>query len=456
MKSERIEMSQEQAQKISNMLQSQGVSKAEIDQIINGEYETCDSEHDLESAFGGLKKYGDILEKLSDGYTVDELQTQGISTQQIQEFQDMLQEKNLTVDNVKAIYQYSTGSNMILGIKRGVTKEAIQENIMQELEEKLQIRGVPDVDIEKTKEFVKMADYQETLHSNYDRADSYMRNIGIKPEAIVSVKTAMKSMDRCAQIDQTIVSLEEGLSKTGLPKAIKLYRAVKSSYLENRIPDGEDFSSLVGKTISNNGQVSTSPLYDSSFAKYDDYDTVFEIYAPQGTRGTYITELSAYEDTEQEVLLNPSDLYITNVQTGVIDKNGRTKNLIQALALSKDRECYKEVEHSKPELQQGVIKSEQDEDSTTKLPARQNRFARFFNKVRARFARHKLRDSQPQDDYLPQTKTDKGKVKRKKPWELNPDERAKIQKETVEIAKKYRDQQEGQAPNEMNMDEMKL
>ena len=36
-----------------------------------------------ESAFGGLRKHGDILEKLSDGYTMDELQAQGISPQKI-------------------------------------------------------------------------------------------------------------------------------------------------------------------------------------------------------------------------------------------------------------------------------------------------------------------------------------------------------------------------------------
>ena len=49
---------------------------------------------------------------------MDELQTEGISTQKIQEFQEMLQERNLTVDGAKSIYQYSVGSNMILGVKK--------------------------------------------------------------------------------------------------------------------------------------------------------------------------------------------------------------------------------------------------------------------------------------------------------------------------------------------------
>jgi len=133
MSNEQIRISSEQAQKISQMLQNDGVSQTEIAQIISGNYETYNTEYDLEVSFGGLKKHGDILEKLSDGYTIEELQQQGISEQKIQAFQDMISQKNLSVDNAKAIYQYSIGSNMILGVKRGTSKETIQEQIMTDL-----------------------------------------------------------------------------------------------------------------------------------------------------------------------------------------------------------------------------------------------------------------------------------------------------------------------------------
>ena len=452
MSSERIQMSPEQAQRISNMLQSQGISQSEIDRIINGEYETYSTEYDIESSLGGLKKYGDVLEKLSDGYTMDELQTEGISIQKIQEFQDMLQERNLTVDSAKSIYQYSVGSNMILGVKRGVTKDAIKDQIIQDLERSLQTRGVPQSDIETMKQFIKDTNYQETLHSNYDRVNEYMEQIGVHPKARVSVRSAMQSMDRCAHIDETISSLDEGLGRTNLPKSMKLYRAVKSNYLERALPEGEDLTSLVGKTVSNNGQTSTSPLYDSSFAKYDDYDTVFEIYAPQGSRGSYITELSAYDNSEQEVLLNPNDLYITNVQKGVVDKNGRTKNVLQALALSKDRECYKEIEQSKGKnieksnISEQYIKDEST-DFSNNLPTKQSRFSKFFSQVRARFARQKTQEHRErieQENYSTQTKQDKRKVQEKKSWELEPDEKTRIQKETAKIAQKHREKQEQQ------------
>lgn len=86
---------------------------------------------------------------------------------------------------------------------------------------------------------------------------------------------------------------------------------------------------------------STSPIYDSSFAKYDEYDIIIEIYAPKWTQGLYMTQLSDYDTAEQEVLLNSNDIYIIN-QNNVIDKNGKPKTILEGLLLSKNRECYQE------------------------------------------------------------------------------------------------------------------
>lgn len=432
MRTERLDISAEQKQQISTMLQRQGISQSEINPIINGNYESYDTGADLEMAYGGLKKHGDVLERLSDGYTIEELQGQGVSTEKIQQFEEMLYTRNLTVDNAKAIYQYSIGSNMILGVKRGTSKETIREQIMTDLDEALRGRGVADSDIEKVKQLVQSADYQSPLHSNYDVANEYMEQIGFQQNARVSVRSAMQSLDRCTHIDETIEALEDGLGSTHLSKSMKLYRAVKSSYLEKGLGEGEDLSSLVGKSISNNGQTSTSPLYDSSFASLDDYDTVFEIYIPKGSRGAYIAELSAYDKTEQEVLLNPNDLFITGVQRGVIDKNGRTKNVLQALCLSKDRECYKGIEQ-----QQDQSQNYKQSVHTANLPTKQNRFSKFLSQVRARLGRTKNQESQPENAYSQQAKP-----KEKKSWELEPEEKTRIQNETAEIAQKHREQEE--------------
>lgn len=311
-----------------------------------------------------------------------------------------------------------------------------KEQIITDLDEALRGRGVAETDIEKMKQFVQSADYQSPLHSNYDIANEYMEQMGFRQNARVSVRSAMQSIDRCTHIDETIAALEDGLGSTHLSKSMKLYRAVKSTYLEKGLREGEDLSSLVGKSISNKGQTSTSPLYDSSFASLDDYDTVFEIYTPKGSRGAYIAELSAYDKTEQEVLLNPNDLYITGVQIGVADKNGKTKNVLQALCLSKDRECYKGIEQH-----QEQPKSPTYEQSTnsTNLPARQNIFSRFFNQIRARFLKGRNDIEQSTNQLNSATQ-----LKEKKTWELEPDEQKKQQKMQVEIGANYRKKEEQQ------------
>jgi len=379
MRNEKIEMSPEQKQQISSMLQSQGLSPSEINVILNGEYEHYDSEEDLESSFGELRKYDAVLEKLSDGYTMDELEVQGISPQKIDDFNQMLSEKNITIDNAKAIYQYSVGSNMILGVKRGTSKKIIQEQIMSDLEKSLQERGVKPDDIIEMKQFVKMADYDKTpLHDSYNIANRYMEEKELIHNSRVSVRRAMQSMYRCAHIDETIASLEEGLGRTNISKSMVLYRAINSSFLEEKLGEGKNLTSLLGMSIGNKGQTSTSPLYDSSFASLDECDCVFEIYTPKGSRGAYIAELSAYDKTEQEVLLNPNDLYIISVQTGVVDKNVRTKNVLKALCLSKDIECYRGIDKEQSTIiskEKGTVSKQKSE---TNLPAKQNKFLGFF------------------------------------------------------------------------------
>lgn len=322
---QKINIVQEEVRRLSAILQSQGFSKDSINEILYGNYSSFNDLTDLEVAFGRIKKHNNVLEKLSDGYTMDELECQGVSSQKILAFRTMLKSNNLSVDTAKAIYQYSVDSTMISKVQGGIAKEQILTKIMSDLSKSLQYRSVPESEITKLLNFVCGLDYQSPLHSNYDIANEYMEQMGFQQNAHVSVRSSMQSIDRCTHIDETIAALEDGLGSTHLSTSMKLYRAVKSSYLEKGLEEGEDLSSLVGKSISNKGQTSTSPLYDFSFASLDDYDTVFEIYTPKGSRGAYIAELSAYDKIEQEVLLNPNDLYIIGVQIGVTDKNGKKK-----------------------------------------------------------------------------------------------------------------------------------
>ena len=166
--------------------------------------------------------------------------------------------------------------------------------------------------------------------------------------------------------------------------------------------------------------------------------------------------------------LNPNDIYVVDAQKGVIDQNGRSKTVLKGLLLSKERECYKGIDKQQ-ETEKSQYGQEQY-DSTiqptnneTNLPARQNRFSRFFNQIRSRFARQnyntntnsqrrnpfsrrKQEESQYDNKNTPEQQTfqPKQKSQEKKSWELEPEEKARIQRETAEIAKKFREQEEQQ------------
>ncbi len=152
-------------------------------------------------------------------------------------------------------------------------------------------------------------------------------------------------MNSLNHIDETLYYLDDALSKSIIPKAIKVYRAIKTK-------GNATLDILNGKHSNNEGYISTSPLYDSSFAKYDDYDTVLELFVPSGSKGIFITPLSDYDTVEQEVLFGPSNIYYTDVQHGVIDKNGKLKTIVKAILVSKDKDLQKSKrqELSKDEL----------------------------------------------------------------------------------------------------------
>lgn len=466
---EQIRMSNEQAQQISNMLQRQGLTESEINEIINGEYSSFQTDMDLTQIFSSDGNYQNVLRGLADGYSIDELQQQGVNPREINEFMKELEKSNLTIENAKAINQYSNGSNMILSMKRGTAdKGQIQNGIKADMMSKLQTRGLSQEQISSLKDYIGRLDFSRPVHENYEMINQYMQEKNIPRNCYPSICTAVKGMDSLEHIDSTLADLDEGLSKSRLPQSMKLYRAIKT----NGKMKPEDY---IGKSMSNKGYTSTSPLYNSSFAKYDDYDTVMEIYAPKGTQGSYMTQLSDYDNVEQEVLLNPNDIYVVDAQKGVIDQNGRKKTVLKGLLLSKERECYKDIdkqqETEKSQYGQEQYNSTiQPTSNENNLPARQNRFSRFFNQIRSRFSRQNYNESQNRSNpfnrkkqeetqYSKTTETaeqqiskTEQKVYEKKSWELEPEEKARIQRETVEIAKRFREQEEQQkqgSPQEM-------
>ena len=337
MQIEHLKMSNEQTQILTDILKKQGLTESKIDEIINGEYSSFQNSMDLKQIFNSDANYQNVLRGLADGYTIDELIQQGTNPKEIDGLMQELKKNNLSIENAKAINQYSNGSNMILSMKRGwADRSQIQNGIKTDMVDKLKARALSQEQIKGIEDYIQSLDFSKPVHENYEMISQYIQQSNIPHNCYPSICTAVKDMDSLEHIDSTLSNLDEGLSKARLSNSMKLYRAIKTD--GNINPE-----SYIGKSISNKGYTSTSPLYQSSFAKYDDYDTVMEIYAPKGTQGTYITQLSDYDSAEQEVLLNPNDIYVIDAQKGVVDQNGKTKTVLKGILLSKERECYKDI-----------------------------------------------------------------------------------------------------------------
>lgn len=351
-----LTISPEFEKQLTDMLSSQGLSLEDIQEIFKGGYQSFSTEEDISLKMPSIidnEEYTNIIQGLSDGYTFDEMPRElGISQEKISSFKDLLTQNNLSVDSVKAFNKYTVGSNMLLGAKRGVPREDILKSITSEFNSRMTEYGFSQEQIEQIENHIKGLDYLQPLHENYKVTREFLQQYGLPNKYVAAVQTSVRNLDSYHHLDETLSSLDSGLS-TSLPESMKLFRAVKGLYLERGLYQGEDLTSLVGCRIDEIGYSSTSPLYDTSFAKYDDYDVVFDIYAPKGTQGIPVTPFSSYGTAEQEVLLNSNDLYITDVIPGVVDKNGRTKTVCKSLMLSKDKSCYKGI-GKKQEIEQNT------------------------------------------------------------------------------------------------------
>ncbi len=406
MNDERLNLNSNYKSNLIEMLKTQGLSDADIDVIVNGTYKQyTSSEQIASSSIFQNDEFSSIIQALSEDYTLEEMpNTLGISQEKIEAFKNDLQTNNLTIDSVKAFNRYSSGSNMILSAKRGVPRETISQGIDAELESRLTEYGFPQEHISKIHDYVNGLDYSKPLHENWSKTTSYLEQYGISRKYTAAINSTVMHKNSLAHLDETLSSLDQGLT-TRLSESMKLTRAVKSDFITKQLAPGEDIRSLVGRKIEENGYSSTSPIYDTSFAKYDDYDVVYDIYAPKGTQGTSITPFSSYGTAEEEVLLNSNDLYITDVIPGFVDKNGKTKTVLKSLMLSKDKSCYKgiggkeqsfsDIKYaSKEELMTMKEQLRQQQINTPLSTMNDSEYVEYRQKVNA------LMERTPEDEYL--------------------------------------------------------
>lgn len=147
-----------------------------------------------------------------------------------------------------------------------------------------------------------------------------------------------------------------------------------------------------------------------------------------------------FEGAVRDSLQNAEEIYNYYARNGMDTLEIREEILSERKSLLDISSRNKNLEGNAKNQNQ-IIRQEYYENGETNLPVRQNRFSRFLSQVRSRFARGKT-DSIPIKNQ--QEQLSKSNSQERKSWELEPEEKAKIQRETAEIAKKHREQQEQQ------------
>lgn len=269
------------------------------------------------------KNFSDILQILNDDYSINDLENLGISKREVSEFLDFLNEKNITVENAKALNLYSNGSNMILGIKKGVVeKETILKNICKDTTRLLEERKVSSEQISMILEFVKGLDYSNPLHKNYELSNAFLEENGLRRIIRPTVNTCIKNINSLEKIDYTIAQIDDALDRATLGKSATLYRGIslEEDQIKIMLQDG---------ILNNEGYTSTSTTYENSFIKYPKCNVGLIMSCDEDTKGIEIAPFSDYGSSEKEILLAPNTFEISNLseRDGKLIFEGNTRQM---------------------------------------------------------------------------------------------------------------------------------
>lgn len=314
-------------EQIQNILKNKGFNEAQISHLIRG-YAKYESEHEFERT----ENFSSVLDMLSDGVKPSS-----------QDMRDKLlalieyaKERNLTMPQTVALHIYTESQFNVLQLKR---KNSTGDELIKFAEERL---------FEDIKSY-KKADLKE----NEIEAVRKIINI-IKRELKKNTFTSFECLDKmnlgdyyhcfsffaytCSEIVKAykIIPLMDSVLKNQLPTNTILYRGISKEYLQ-RYFDTKDFSTLVGKTLVDEGYSSTSLLFNSCYGYYSNTHVTLKLYTPKGTEGLDVTNFSNF-DTENEILLNSNEVYIMDYKEyspGCI--------MLTGLVLSKNIECYKDI-----------------------------------------------------------------------------------------------------------------
>ncbi|EEM10565.1 MULTISPECIES: ADP-ribosyltransferase [Bacillus] len=128
--------------------------------------------------------------------------------------------------------------------------------------------------------------------------------------------------DSLNDVESSVIdNIKSGLNKASVPYDIQVYRGTDLKPFKNlyKIDDEGKIvvDSLVGKTVKDNGFVSTAMVKESSF---DHMNVSWEINVPKGANAAYVGKIS-YIPTEAELLFNSGQEMV--IKSANVDSDGK-------------------------------------------------------------------------------------------------------------------------------------
>lgn len=134
-----------------------------------------------------------------------------------------------------------------------------------------------------------------------------------------------------------VKNLDSAISKQKIDKCFVLYRAIKDNPLNL---SREELLNISNISFEDKGYMSTSLLEDGSYAYFDNYPIVYEIFCDETVSGIYAglhsIQANGTDDSDEFILARGTTLAIENASIRTI--GGKEKIVITALAKCKEIE----------------------------------------------------------------------------------------------------------------------
>ena len=253
------------------------------------------------------------------------------------EFERVLKENCLTLDDAIALNRWSVIPNGVLNYKRSkqslnkATRDILYDNVFDLI--------VVNEKYRKLLKFVEKLDLSCPIEKIEKKCQLFVAANSINEKVIPGI---LFYLDEKRKIKSTTSSLDKVMTNQ-LSQNTIFYRGLNydfytkiKNYINNKNPEV-----LKGYVIEENGYSSTSFTPKNGFINTYSCPVLIEIFAPKGSECFDMVNFTKFPD-ENEILFNANEMRVVDYKIQQLP-SGNERILLKCFLLSKNKECYKDI-----------------------------------------------------------------------------------------------------------------